>query len=183
MADELIDILDEVGKFTGKIELKSEAHRLGLYHASVHIWFYTNKGEVLLQKRADCKDTYPNLWDVSVAGHIGTGETVESSAIREINEEIGLSVPKDNLNFIGMYLSKKIPKPDLYDNEFHHIYLSHLDVPITSLILQKEEVSDCTLIHINLLEKHLLDPIKSKTYVPHDTAYYDFIHKEIINRL
>ncbi|PKV51750.1 isopentenyldiphosphate isomerase [Aquimarina sp. MAR_2010_214] len=183
MADELIDILDKAGRFTGEIRLKSEAHRLGLYHGSVHIWFFTNQGEIVLQKRADDKDTYPGLWDISVAGHIGAGETPEDSAIREIKEEIGLSVTKDGLKFIGTYVAKKTPQPDLFDNEFHHIYLSRLDVSIKTLTLQKEEVSDITLIPIDNFQDILQNPIKRKNYVPHDKAYYSFILKEITNQL
>lgn len=183
MADEFVDILDKTGKLTGEVKLKSEAHRLGLYHASVHIWFYTKNGEVLLQKRAYNKDTYPDLWDVSVAGHIEAGETPENAAIRETKEEIGLSISKMNLDFVGIFLSKKIPKPNLYDNEFHHIYLSYLEVPITSLLLQKEEVSDITLIHHNLLKEHLQDSLQSKIYVPHDDVYYNLILNKITNRL
>ncbi|WP_438424017.1 NUDIX hydrolase [Aquimarina macrocephali] len=183
MIDELIDILDETGEFTGEVKLKSEAHQLGLYHASVHIWFFTDLGEIVLQKRADDKDTYPGLWDISVAGHIGTGETPEDSAIREIKEEIGLSVSKDDLKFIGIYVAEKTPKPDLYDNEFHHIYISCLDVSIKTLTLQEEEVSDLILIQVDEFKDILQDPIKRKNYVPHDKAYYTFILKEITNQL
>ncbi|MEW7290799.1 NUDIX hydrolase [Aquimarina sp. 2304DJ70-9] len=183
MADELIDILDKTGKPTGKIRLKSEAHTLGLYHASVHIWFYTEDGEILFQKRADDKDTFPGLWDVSVAGHIGAGESTEDSAIREINEEIGLTVSKDDLEFIGTYLGQKVPKPDLFDNEFHHIYVSKLNSSIETLTLQKEEVADVSLLEIDTLKSALKDTIRSKEYVPHDTAYYTFIINEIKNRL
>ncbi|MBG6133552.1 isopentenyldiphosphate isomerase [Aquimarina sp. EL_43] len=183
MADEFIDILHKTGEFTGEVRLKSEAHQLGLYHASVHIWFFTAQGEILLQKRADNKDTYPGLWDVSVAGHIGTGETPEDSAIREVKEEIGLSVSKNDLMFIGTYLAEKMPGPDLYDNEFHHIYLSRLEVSIETLTLQEEEVSDLTLIDINELKNILKVPIKATDYVPHDAAYYDFILKKITNQL
>ncbi|WP_106793529.1 NUDIX domain-containing protein [Aquimarina sp. Aq78] len=183
MADELIDILHRTGEFTGEVKLKSEVHQLGLYHGSVHIWFFTDLGEIILQKRADDKDTYPGLWDISVAGHIGTGETPEDSAIREVKEEIGLSVSKNDLRFIGTYLAEKKPRPDLYDNEFHHIYLSRLDVSIKTLTLQKEEVSDLMLIQINEFKDIIQDSIKRKKYVPHDKAYYSFILKEITNQL
>ncbi|WP_299261589.1 NUDIX domain-containing protein [uncultured Aquimarina sp.] len=183
MADELIDILNRDGKPTGEVRLKSEAHRLGLYHASVHIWFYTLNGNILLQKRATDKDTFPNLWDISVAGHIGAGETVENSVLREIEEEIGVSTSKKNLNFIGMYLSEKQPTPEIFDNEFHYIFLSELKVSTEELILQKEEVSEIKLMSIKLLTDHLHNIDTKKNYVPHDTQYYDFVLKEITNRL
>ena len=72
--DERIDILTSTGQLTGKTCLKSEAHQKGLYHQTVHIWFYTDTKKILLQKRAAVKKVFPNHWDVSVAGHMGAGE-------------------------------------------------------------------------------------------------------------
>ncbi len=183
MADELIDILNQEGIPTGEIRLKSEAHQLGLYHASAHIWFYTKNKEILFQKRANNKDTFPGLWDVSVAGHIGAGESAENTAVRETKEEIGLVIKNEDLEFIGKYLGKKTPSPTIIDNEFHFIYLCQLKTTLDSLTLQKEEVSDVTLTPINEFKNLLVDPIKMKTYVPHDMEYFDMILKGITNRI
>ncbi len=183
MTDEFIDILDKNGKPTGEIRLKSEAHRLGLYHASVHIWFYTKKGEILIQKRAKSKDTFPGLWDISVAGHIGAGESAENSAIRETKEEIGLSISKNDLEFIGHYMAKKTPTPYIHDNELHYIYLAKLSYSITTLTPQEEEVSDLVLIHLETLRNNVQNPEQNKNYVPHEENYFGFIFEEIQNRL
>ncbi len=183
MADEFIDILDKTGKPTGEIQLKSKAHALGLYHASVHIWLYTKKGEILFQKRADNKNTFPKLWDVSVAGHIAAGESPENSAIREIEEEIGLFATKDKLKFIGTHLAKKIPKTGVFDNEFHHIYLLELTIPIQKLTLQKEEVSDVRLLKMDFLKNIIENPKKIKDFVPHSVAYYKFIFEHLKKQL
>ena len=78
--DELIDLLDENGKPTGKTALKSKAHQMGLFHATVHVWCYSRTGNVLLQQRAANKQANPLKWDVSVAGHIGAGESPELGA-------------------------------------------------------------------------------------------------------
>ena len=48
--DEFIDILTPDGKPTGKIALKSEAHKNGWFHATVHIWLHTIDEKILLQK-------------------------------------------------------------------------------------------------------------------------------------
>ena len=53
--DELIDITTKNGIPTGKTALKSEAHKNGWFHATVHIWLYTNDKKVLLQQRAFTK--------------------------------------------------------------------------------------------------------------------------------
>ncbi|WP_378175928.1 NUDIX domain-containing protein [Aquimarina sp. SS2-1] len=183
MPDELIDILNKDGNPTGEVKMKSEAHQKGLYHASVHIWFYTKAGKVLLQKRSRDKGTYPDLWDVSVAGHIGAGERVKNSALREIQEEIGLSVSAENLKFLKVYLAEKKPRADLFDNEFHHIFLSELKVPLKELSLQKEEVYDVKLISIKELRQQLDDIELSKAFVPHGTVYFNFIIEAIQTKL
>lgn len=175
MQDELIDIVDKNGKHTGEIRLKSEAHSLGLYHTSVHLWCYTLDGNVLLQKRAADKDTYPDLWDISVAGHIGAGETPENAVLRETEEEIGLCITKADIRFLKMFLAKKRPTPVIIDNEFHYVFLSELKVPIEKLRLQKEEVSDIELISLTTLKKQLTDPELVKKYVPHGSSYFDYI--------
>jgi isopentenyldiphosphate isomerase len=95
MEDEYLDILDESGEFTGRTCLKSVAHKIGYFHPTIHVWFYTTRAEVLLQKRGSEKLTFPNYWDVSVAGHVGAGEAIEEAAVREVLE---LKVPLDQLS-------------------------------------------------------------------------------------
>jgi len=41
----------------------------------VHVWIYNSKGRVILQKRAEGKDTFPGRWDVSVGGHVTSGDS------------------------------------------------------------------------------------------------------------
>ncbi len=95
--DEFIDIVTIDGAPTGRSALKSEIHSKGYYHNTAHVWFYNEDGEILLQQRAASKIIFPLLWDVSVAGHIDAGETLKSGAIREIEEEIGLSINENDL--------------------------------------------------------------------------------------
>lgn len=95
--DETIDIVDKNGLPTGETALKSVIHTKGYLHNTAHIWFYTDEGQILLAQRAASKSIYPLLWDVSVAGHIDAGESIENGAIREIKEEIGLKIKQTDL--------------------------------------------------------------------------------------
>ena len=55
---------------------RSAVHRDGDYHRAVHVWIFAESTQqLLLQKRADCKDSWPGLWDISSAGHVSAGDT------------------------------------------------------------------------------------------------------------
>ncbi len=177
--DELIDILDTKGMPTGKTELKSYAHRVGLFHATVHVWFYTADGKVLLQKRGRDKKTFPLLWDVSVAGHIATKEEIQIAALREIKEEIGISITQDALQKIGVFKSVQKHSPSLIDSEFHHTFICELKLPVTSLEKQEAEVEELKLISIIQFAEELSNTEWAKNYVPHSLVYYQEILKAI----
>lgn len=182
MADEYVDILADDLTII-KTCLKSEAHKNGWLHPTVHIWFYTDKGEILIQKRANDKKSFPDLWDVSVAGHIETGEETIISAIREIKEEIGLSVTPAQLIKIGVFMEKFEHKEEFTDNEIHHIYLCRLIANVRSLKIQKEELSEIRLISIDSFERATLKFNDSIKLVPHYADYYSFILKEVKREL
>ena len=43
------------------------------------------------------KITYPGLWDVSCAGHVSAGESATTSALRELEEELGVVAQVEEL--------------------------------------------------------------------------------------
>lgn len=150
--DELIDILTPEGTSTGKTALKSEAHQNGWFHATVHIWLFTSDEKILLQKRAMSKKVFPGLWDISVAGHIGAGEAILNAAKREVFEEIGLEIQKEELIKIGTRIHQVTHENGIQDNEHHHVFMAELKVPINELIIQTEEVDAIQLFDLNILK-------------------------------
>lgn len=152
MVDELIDVLAD-DLTVVKTCLKSEAHKNGWFHASVHIWFFTDDGDILIQKRAKDKIAFPDLWDVSVAGHISAGEDEITSALREIEEEIGLEILEKDLFKIGTFKERFQHNNDFIDNEIHYVFLSKLKTDIHLLKIQKEELSAIKLISISSFKK------------------------------
>lgn len=176
--DELVDILDKDGNTTGKTCMKSEAHLKGYWHPCVHVWLYTKNGKVLIQKRKETKKEFPSTWDVSVAGHIGAGENVLLAAQREVNEEVGFYVKKEDFAFIGNYKTNFKHHENLIDKEYHHIYIAELTVPVETLRIQAEEVSEIQLIPITELEKKLkgVDALKFVSYEP---DYFNMVFSAI----
>lgn len=181
--DELVDILDADGNVTGETKMKSAAHSKGLFHPTVHVWCYTRNGLILIQQRAKNKDTYPKLWDVSVAGHVGAGEDLLTSAIREVSEEIGLTILSSDLQKIGIFKAEHIHGSHFIDREFHHTFLYELKIPLEQLKKQQDEVDDLALIPITQFAEETWGMANLKKYVPHGQTYYKAIIKAIKEQL
>jgi isopentenyl-diphosphate Delta-isomerase len=92
MPEEIFDVVNERDEVIGQVP-RSEVHRRGLLHRAVHVLIYNAKGEVFLQKRSKNKDTFPQRWDSSAAGHLNPGEPYEDCAMREVEEELGFKMP------------------------------------------------------------------------------------------
>ncbi|MBU0531143.1 MAG: NUDIX domain-containing protein [Candidatus Uhrbacteria bacterium] len=96
-----IEIIDENDNVIG-IEERGKVHQEGLLHREVHVWLYTPKGEILFQHRAKDVETYPDLLDASVGGHVEINDSYEKTAVKEIEEETGLKIKPEDLHFIKM---------------------------------------------------------------------------------
>ena len=173
--DEYIDIVTETGEPTGKVALKSEAHKNGWWHNTIHLWLYTTKGEILLQQRSYKKDIFPLLWDVSAAGHIDAGESIESAAIRETHEELGLLLNQEELKKIGIHKhASTYANGTILDNEFHHVFVAELKIDVNDLTPQVEEVEALKLVSFKEL-KALLNTKNNNHFVESNLDYYYFV--------
>lgn len=177
--DELVDIVDENGIVSGLTCLKSQAHKEGYWHPCINVWLFTKDGELLIQKRVDTKDTFPSLWDVSVAGHIGAGEQPLASAQRELFEEIGLVIGAGELMEIGTYSSTHRHSDMLFDREFQYVYIVELKVPLDELKLQVEEVAELRLLPISELKMDVLSTKENARYVPYSQDYFNMVFKAV----
>jgi isopentenyl-diphosphate delta-isomerase type 1 len=90
-SEEFLDVVNEKGEIIG-YAARSKVHgNPSLIHRVVHVFVFNKKGELLLQKRSQNKDVDPGRWDTSVGGHVGAGEELFSSCLREMKEEIGIT--------------------------------------------------------------------------------------------
>ncbi len=144
---ELFDVLDEGGKKTGIIRERGVAHRDGSIHRTVHVWVAhrTEDGRcrLLLQKRSRNKESYPGCYDISAAGHVAAGDECLPSAIRELQEELGIEAREDQLCFAGIrriWFEAEFYGRPFRDNEFSYVYVYQEPVDLGRLKLQEEEV-------------------------------------------
>jgi isopentenyl-diphosphate delta-isomerase type 1 len=92
MVDEIFDVVDEQDRVIGQ-ELRRIVHQRGLRHRAVHVLIFNSRGEVFLQQRSPFKDMAPNTWDSSASGHLNPGESYDDCAVRELREELGVTLP------------------------------------------------------------------------------------------
>lgn len=161
----------QANPLAGKGATKDDIFGKGLLHGAAHVWIWRDVNgarEVLLQKRAGGKRTWPHRYDISAAGHIDLGEEPITAALRETTEEVGLTFLADQLKFVGierMHLKSDI---GAIENEFQWVY--HVQVgDDTAFTIQQSELD-------SLLWK-TIDEIRSEynsdAYVPHGSAYYE----------
>ena len=147
---ELLDVVDEWGNPTGESVERERAHALGYRHRTAHVWLIKNgehAPEILLQKRSDRKDSFPGCYDISSAGHIPAGAGFLPSAVRELQEELGIRAREEDLIYCGQCC-------DRYERNFYgfpfiddqvsnvYILLCPSDWTEESFSLQTEEVSE-----------------------------------------
>jgi len=161
---ELLDVLTPDGLPTGRTKAKPDVHRDGDWHRAAHVWLVTPDRRVLLQRRAATKENWPDLWDVSVAGHISSGETAIDAAVREAQEELGLALTPQDLTHLGTLRWHAVLNDGAYiENEFHEVFVGTLDLDVDALVLDPTEVAEIALVQPG--------EIVGYEVVPHDEEY------------
>ncbi len=119
-----------------------------------HIWLWrrgASEIEVLLQKRAATKKTWPGYYDISAAGHIDAGESPIESAVRETKEELGVEIDADKLLYL---FSLRTP---LATSEIDHIYVYEVD-DVFAPKFHDGEVESVEWLSLNDLRERLKNP-------------------------
>ena len=146
---ELLKYYDKTNERFLGVDTRDYIHDNNLWHREVAIWIINDKKEVLLQRRSKNK-TYPNKLSIT-AGHVDKDEKEIDAALREIFEEIGLNITKEDLKFITIYKNLQDK-----NNCFSYNYLLKTNKKINDMTMQKEEVSELMYIQIDELLKRVL---------------------------
>lgn len=111
---EFLDIVNENDEVIGKAS-KEEIYENRLTHRIVHVFVFNDKGEMALHVRSKDSLFCPLYWDTAASGHVQSGESYEEAALRELDEEVGISagvdlVFKDIYEYTGEYDDVSINK-------------------------------------------------------------------------
>lgn len=132
-----LNIVNEDGAIIGEAT-REEIHKKGLLHREVHVWFYTPRGELIFQHRAKNKDTYPNLLDATVGGHVEIGNDYESTALKELEEETGIRAVNKSLILITMMKNNSYdPLTGNTNNVIDAVYAYRYDGNVNDLKIGK----------------------------------------------
>jgi len=130
--DEILDIVDDNDVVIGS-KPRSEIQSKGLMNFRVINAFVINqKGEIWIPRRSATKRIFPLCLDMSVGGHVESGETYDYAFRRETKEELNIDIdkvsyrllgkltPKDNLvsAFMQVYEIKVDKEPDYNKDDF-----------------------------------------------------------------
>jgi isopentenyldiphosphate isomerase len=180
---ELLDILDDHGKPTGETMARAQVHQGEFRHAIALVWVYNSKGEILLQLRAAHLNAFPEKWDVTVSGHLMSGENPGQAAARELQEEVGIYMAPDEAELLGEITDSFDLTYGKRHNEYDYVFLTKQDeLDLEKLRLQAAEVLEVRWITLEELESDLADPVKAKRYSGRNRQIFQMMIKAVRQR-
>jgi isopentenyldiphosphate isomerase len=138
---ELLNVFDEEGNHTGTAS-RQDVHKKGFWHETFHCWFIKKEEEkwyLYFQLRSGNKKDYPNLLDITAAGHLLSHETCKDG-VREVKEETGLEVKFEDLVSLGI-IPYEVVMENFIDRERAHLFLFEFSQTMEDFTLQHDEVS------------------------------------------
>ena len=129
---EIWDAYDRFHRKTGEFIVRGEKIPEGARHLVVHMIYYNDKGEILIQKRSSKKELAPGVWAFT-GGSALAGEDSLAACIRETREELGFEPDMSDAELILSFSRKDC---------FTDVYLIKTDINEAQLMLQESEVDE-----------------------------------------
>ena len=176
MSEELIDVLNENGLKTGKVLSRNDVHKQGLWHRIIVVAIINEKNEILIQQRSANKDKNPNMWDISVTGHLSSGQDSLSAATREISEEVsvslGYTVEVRDFRFMFSYRTQEKINENYMDRQYHDFFILRKNgLKEEDIKIQESEVEKVKFVNVSELN----NMIENKEVVERDALYKELM--------
>jgi isopentenyl-diphosphate Delta-isomerase len=152
-------LVDEQDRQTGTME-KMEVHEKAILHRAFSIFIFNDKGEILLQKRAEKKYHSGGLWTNTCCSHPRPGENTMDAANRRLQEEMGFSTP---LNKAFTFIYKAPFDNGLTEHEYDHVFVGNFNGPVKP---DPDEVEDYCYQSLDGLKQSL------QTHPGHFTEWF-----------
>lgn len=135
---ELWDLYNKNRELVGCDHIRGAEIPQGCYHLVVHIWIRNRKGEYLLSQRSADRPSFPLMWEC-VGGSVLKGEDSLTGAIREVQEEVGISLPPEHGRLVKSVVREEVngvPFRDILD-----VWLFEYDGPVVLEQATTQEVA------------------------------------------
>ena len=170
---ELIDIYNDKKERTGKVVERKRGASLDKdeYIISVTCWIINKEGKILLTQRKLNKHN-GGMWEPTT-GLVISGESSLEGILRELNEEIGIKVNKEEIKLVKEIIEKR---SDL--NFFRDIYLIRKDIRINDFIFSDGEVVSAKYVTIDEF-KEMITNKETFEYLKYFIELYNQIKNNI----
>ncbi|MEO9022064.1 MAG: isopentenyl-diphosphate Delta-isomerase [Ginsengibacter sp.] len=147
--NDLLILVDENDNETGSMS-KLAVHQSGELHRAFSLFIFNQKGEILLQQRADEKYHSAGLWSNTCCSHPKKGEQTNDAVARRLKEEMGMECATQ---FQFSFIYKAALENGLTEHELDHVYFGESDaIPIPD----PGEVKDWKYIRPEKLKEEII---------------------------
>ncbi|MFA7117939.1 MAG: Type 1 glutamine amidotransferase-like domain-containing protein [Sphaerochaetaceae bacterium] len=172
----ILDVVNNEDEVIGQAS-REEVHRDGLLHREIHIYFVTLNRQIIFQHRAKNKETYPDLLDATVGGHVEIGDSYLDTAIKEAAEETGLKIDSQKLILINKTINQSVDKiTGKINNAIRTSYLFIFNGDVDDLKIEPGQALGFELWSMDRLVN--ISNTDSQRFIPY---ILDFSRKELIN--
>ena len=154
---ELMDVYDRDGNPTGAVKDKNAQWGPDEYRLAVGIWILSDEGKLLITRRSMEKSYAPGKWE-NTAGHVHAGEPCKAAIIRELKEETGIAITREQITLLG----KACVWPYLGQN-----YGVRLNVPVSEIVYQKGETDGAKWVDF----EEFVTMVLTEEFAPSMTAH------------
>ena len=146
--DEMVILVDQQDRQIG-LEERFKVHREGKLHRALSVFIFNERGEMLLQKRAQDKHHSGGLWSNACCSHPRPDESVEWAAARRLREEMGFHC---ELKEAFCFIYKAELEPGLIEHECDHVFVGHYNGKVFP---DPREVEDYRWLDIEVLKEYV----------------------------
>lgn len=164
---ELWDVYDKDRNITGKIVERGTYMADDEYHLVVQIWIKNDENKWLISKRAPHK-SQDLKWEPT-GGSVVAGETSLQGALREVKEEVGITLEPEKGHLFKSFRREKFTwaNPGFLD-----IWVFENNTLLENIVLQEEETIDAKWATVD----EILELMETDEFVPLGENLY---HKEL----
>lgn len=131
---EIWNLYDENRNLTDETMVRGDEIPEGRYHLVVHVWIRDDQGRFLISKRHPQKIGWPNFWETT-GGSVVAGEDSLTGAIREVEEELGISLSPDDLVLLTSERRE-------WGRDFMDTWMARWNGDLSEITLQEGETVD-----------------------------------------